>query len=173
MTANGNGNGNGGLAGGRIVQTIVALIALSCALASVILPIKYAIDALREDLVRVEESAAAARTSLRDDLREAISHADQRLQVGIDSHNSWALQRNSEIEAFISELRERTRAVEAALVENETQHKWIADVFNSMRSTIDQRTRAYWDGTKIVYPDENDTVLESIGEARKNGNGHK
>lgn len=165
MSENGNGT---------VVRNVLAILAGAGALAAIIAPMQGAIDALGESLQRIERQASEAREMMKTDQREYVAHVEERLQAAINSHSAWALDRNTSLEADLSELRERIRGAEAALVENETQHKWIADEINGGKTDLDVRTRAYWDGTRIVWPQTMDEVLESVGEAvHKQGNGHK
>lgn len=167
--ADANGNGNG--------RSWASHLALASALAAVLVPMGMGVVDLRADLERVEKSAADARTTMREDLREDISTTAGRLEAAIGNHNSWAEQRNGEIGETVADLRERVRKVESELVgvntQVEIQHRWIRDALRWLREFLDMRTRAFWDGGKIVWPDLFEEILDGVGEARVNGNGHK
>jgi len=62
-----------------------------------------------------------------------------------------------------SDMRERTRALEAGQVENETQHRWLADVMNLRADLNHQMERARIEDGKIVYPDQSYWPLNGIG----------
>lgn len=78
-------------------------------------------------------------------------------------HLDFASKKADELDKGNADLRERTRALEAANVENETQHRWLADVMNLRADMNHQMERARIEDGKIVYPDQSYWPLKGIG----------
>lgn len=77
----------------------------------------------------------------------------------------------------LSELRERTRGLEANLaavaIENETQHKWMADVFNQEAQHTDTLLRIIADNPGVSLPERRYWPLNHFGEGYQlNGKKH-
>lgn len=78
-------------------------------------------------------------------------------------HLAFSTAKAAELDAGLASLRERTRALEAGQIENETQHRWLADVMNLRADLNHQMARARIVDGQIVYPDQSYWPLNGIG----------
>lgn len=160
-----NGNGNG--------KAWMQWALLVAGMAAFLVPMQNSISDLKDRVNEIAQREKEERSLLE---KRLVDHSDanaKRMETKIDTYILAADGKFNASEVNASDLRERTRALEAKLVgmntENEGQHKWLRDAIRWVQAEADLRSRAFG-GDPL--PERNSDILEGIGEAPTNANGN-